>query len=87
MIPPPPGRCVTWQSSAQTPMVMHLLPSPLHGLGPGQLPGQSVANSQHVGAAVRQGALLIQHQPATKKPSAANHQDIRVIITETNLMS
>lgn len=40
-----------------------LLLSPLHGLRSGQFPGQSVTNSQHVGATFRQRALLIQHQP------------------------
>lgn len=42
---------------------LQLLPSPLHGLGAGQLPGQSMANAQHVGATIGQRTLLIQHQP------------------------
>ncbi|TNN52604.1 hypothetical protein EYF80_037182 [Liparis tanakae] len=37
--------------------------SPLHGLGSGQFPGQSVADTQHVGAAVRQRTLLVPDQP------------------------
>lgn len=38
-------------------------PSPLHCLWAGQLPGKGVADTQHVRATVRQGTLLIQHQP------------------------
>lgn len=40
-----------------------LILSPLHGLGACQLLGEGVADAQHVGATVGQGALLIQHQP------------------------
>lgn len=46
------------------------LRSPLHGLGPDQFLGQSVANRQHVGATVRQRVLLIQNQPAKQKESS-----------------
>lgn len=49
------------------PMGVCLLLSPLHGLRSGQFPGQSVTNSQHVGATFRQRALLIQHQPVAHK--------------------
>lgn len=52
-----------------------LTSSPLHGLGAGQFPGQRVSDGQHVGAAVGQRALLIQHQPVGHKEQGVTTQE------------